>query len=206
MADPARRLMTPEEFFAWQLHQEERYELVDGVPIRRHRMTTGSSTQHDRVTVNIIASLHTQLRGSGCRPMTADIAIRTGIHGLRRPDVMVACAELVRDTYEAREPRLVVEVASPSTSAVDRTRKLEEYKRHPTLRCILLVETVLSQVLLYRHNDEGWAIEAFDGLDAIIDLPEIAAQLTLADIYDGLTFGPRWDPADTPPGTDTASA
>ena len=90
--------------------------------------------------------------------------------------------------------------ASPSTSAVDRTRKLEEYKRHPTLRCILLVETVLPQVLLYRRNDEGWAIEAFDGLDAIIDLPEIAAQLTLADIYDGLTFGPRWDPADTPPG------
>ncbi len=87
MADPARRLMTPEEFFAWQLHQEERYELVDGLPIRRHRMMTGSSTQHHRVSVNIIASLHTQLRGSGCRPMTADIAIRTGIHGLRRPDV-----------------------------------------------------------------------------------------------------------------------
>lgn len=199
MADPARRRMTPDEFFAWQLHQDERYELVDGIPIPRHRMMTGSSTQHDRATVNIIISLGNQLRGSGCRPTTADIAIRTGLRGLRRPDVMVECAELVRDTYEAREPRLVVEVASPSTSVVDRTRKLEEYKRHPTLRCILLVETVLPQVLLYRRDDEGWAIETFDGLEAIVDLPEIGARLTLADIYDGLTFGPRWDPADTPP-------
>ncbi len=199
MAEPARRLMTPEEFFAWQLHQEERYELVDGLPILRHRMMTGSSMQHDRATVNIIISLGNQLRGSGCRPMTADIAIRTSLRGLRRPDVTVECAELVRDTYEAREPRLVVEVASPSTSAVDRTRKLEEYKRHPTLRCILLVETVLPQVLLYRRSDDDWAVEAFDGLEAIIDLPEIAARLTLADIYDGLTFGLRWDPASTPP-------
>ncbi len=116
MADPARRRMTPEEFFAWQLHQDERYELVDGIPVLRHRMMTGSSAQHDQATVNIIASLHMQLRGSGCRPTTADIAIRTGIRGLRRPDVTVECAELVRDTYEAREPRLVVEVASPSTS------------------------------------------------------------------------------------------
>ncbi|CAX26588.1 conserved protein of unknown function [Methylorubrum extorquens DM4] len=187
--------MTPDEFFAWQLHQDERYELVDGIPILRHRMMTGSSTQHDQATVNIIASLHAQLRGSGCRPTTADIAIRTGIRDLRRPDVMVECAELVRDTYEAREPRLVIEVASPSTSAVDRTRKLEEYKRHPTLRCILLVETVLPQVLLYRRNDVGWAIETFDGLAAIIDLPEIGARLTLSDIYDGLTFGPHWNPA-----------
>ncbi|MEG9500582.1 MAG: Uma2 family endonuclease [Methylorubrum extorquens] len=195
MAEPAGWRMTPDEFFAWQLHQDERYELVDGIPILRHRMMTGSSTQHDQATVNIIASLHAQLRGSGCRPTTADIAIRTGIRDLRRPDVMVECAELVRDTYEAREPRLVIEVASPSTSAVDRTRKLEEYKRHPTLRCILLVETVLPQVLLYRRNDVGWAIETFDGLAAIIDLPEIGARLTLSDIYDGLTFGPHWNPA-----------
>jgi len=199
MADPAPRLMTPDVFFAWQLHQDERYELVDGVPVLRHRMMTGSSTQHDQATVNIIASLHGQLRGSGCRPTTADIAVRTGIRGLRRPDVTVECADLVRDTYEAREPRLVVEVASPSTSAVDRTRKLEEYKRHPSLRCILLVETVLPQVLLYRRTDDGWAVEAFDGLDAVVALPEIGARLTLSDIYDGLRFEPRWDPADALP-------
>lgn len=199
MADPVRRRMTPEEFFAWQLHPDERYELVDGIPILRHRMMTGSSSQHDRATVNIIASLHGQLRNSNCRPTTVDIAIRTSIRSLRRPDVMIECAKLIRDTYEAQAPRLVVEVASPSTSTVDRTRKLEEYKRHPTLRCILLVETVLPQVLLYHHTDEGWAIEPFDGLNAVIDLPEVGARLALSDVYEGLRFEPRWDPTDADP-------
>ena len=201
MADPALRLMTPEEFFLWQLNQNELFELVDGIPVLRHRMMTGSSMQHDRAPVNIIVSLGSQLRGSGCRPTTSDIAIRTSIRGLRRPDVMVECAELVRDTYEAREPRLVIEVASPSTSAVDRTRKLEEYKRHPTLKCILLVETVSPQALLYRRVNEEWAIEAFDGFDAIVDLPEIGARLALAEVYEGLAFEPRWDPAASSPET-----
>ncbi|MBY0257892.1 MAG: Uma2 family endonuclease [Methylobacterium sp.] len=185
--------MTPEDFFVWQRDQDELYELVDGHPVPRHRMMTGASMQHDRATVNVIGSLYAQLRGTSCRPTTADIALRTSIRGLRRPDVMVECAPLVQDTYEAREPKLVVEVASPSTTTIDQTRKVEEYKRHPTLAYILLVETLKPQALLYRRLGAGWDIETFEGLDAVIDLPAIGATLAMADIYDGLSFPPRRD-------------
>ena len=193
MADSARLTMTPEDFFVWQRDQDELYELVDGQPVPRHRMMTGASMQHDRTTVNVIVSLGTQLRGTSCRPTTADIALRTSIRGLRRPDVMVECAPLVPDTYEAREPKLVVEVASPSTTTIDQTRKVEDYKRHPTLASILLVETLKPQALLYRRLGDGWDIETFEGLDAVIALPEIGATLSLAEIYDGLSFPPRRD-------------
>lgn len=98
---------------------------------------------------------------------------------------------MVHDTHEAREPRLVVEVASPSTTTVDRTVKLEEYKRHPTLRYILVLEIVAPVALLHRREAEGWQPELFEGLDAVIDLPEIGASLLLAEIYDGLTFAAR---------------
>ncbi|WP_279358502.1 Uma2 family endonuclease [Methylobacterium indicum] len=191
MADAARRRMTPEEFFRWQEGQDEPFELVDGVPVPKHRMMTGASVQHDRVTVNVIGILYGQLRGSRCRPTTDDVSLRTSITTIRRPDVTVECGELVYDTHESREPRLVVEVASPSTTAVDRTVKLEEYKRHPTLRYILLFETVAPVALLYRREAEGWQPELFEGLDAVIALPEIGAGLSLADVYDGLTFAPR---------------
>ncbi|MEE8631481.1 Uma2 family endonuclease [Methylobacterium ajmalii] len=191
MAEAARRRMTPEEFFRWQEGQDEPFELVDGVPIPKHRMMTGASVQHDRVTVNVIIALGNQLRGSRCRPTTDDVSLRTSLTTIRRPDVTVECGEMVYDTHEAREPRLVVEVASPSTTTVDRTVKLEEYKRHPSLRYILLLETVAPVALLYRREAEGWRPELLEGLAAMIALPEIGAELALAEIYDGLAFPPR---------------
>lgn len=191
MAEAARRRMTPEEFFRWQEGQDEPFELVDGVPIPKHRMMTGASVQHDRVTVNVIIALGNQLRGSRCRPTTDDVSLRTSLTTIRRPEVTVECGKMVYDTHEAREPRLVVEVASPSPTTVDRTLKLEEYKRHPSLRYILLLETVAPVALLYRREAEGWRPELLEGLDAVIALPEIGAELALAEIYDGLAFPPR---------------
>ena len=141
MADTAQRLMTPEAFFEWQSRQDGLYELVEGVPVKKYKMITGASHQHDRVVVNAIVSLGNQLRGGPCRPTTDDIALRTSIRGVRRPDVTVDCADLVRDSYEAHEPKLVIEVLSPSTTNIDRFRKLEEYKRHPSLVYIVLVDT-----------------------------------------------------------------
>ncbi|MGX7706990.1 Uma2 family endonuclease [Methylobacterium sp. Gmos1] len=190
MVEAANR-MTPEEFFAWQEHQDEPFELVNGVPVPKHRMMTGASVQRDRVTVNVIGILYGQLRGSRCRPTTDDVSLRTSITTIRRPDVTVECGDLVYDTHESREPRLVVEVASPSTTTIDRTVKLEEYKRHPTLRYILLLETVAPVALLYRRAADGWHPELFEGLDAVIDLPEIGASLALAEVYGGLAFPSR---------------
>ncbi|MCC0806876.1 Uma2 family endonuclease [Methylobacterium sp. W2] len=191
MAQTARRLMSVEEFFDWQQRQDFLYELVDGVPIPHVKMMTGASAQHDRVTVNIIAALHGQLRGTRCRPTTDDIGLRTGISTLRRPDVTVECGDLVLDSYESRTPRLVVEVLSPSTSTIDRFRKLEEYKRHPTIAYILLVETRWPSATLYRRDGEAWVTQAFEAMDETIDLPIIGAGLPMSDVYDGMTFAPH---------------
>lgn len=191
MADPAIQRMSVEAFFAWQLAQEGLYELVDGVPVPHVKMMTGASAQHDRVTVNIIVSLGVQLGGTGCRPTTDDIALRTSIATIRRPDITVECGELVRDTYENRSPRLVVEVLSPSTTNIDRFRKLEEYRRHPSLAYILLIETRFPSAILYRRDGETWAQESFEALTDSIDLPAIGVSLALADVYDDVAFEPR---------------
>jgi Uma2 family endonuclease len=105
MAESALKPMTPEEFFQWQLDQEERYELVDGFPVKKE---TGASERHDRLVVNITVSLGTQLRGTRCRPITPDVAVRTRIKGVRRPDITVACGEPRDDSYEAQEPKMVI--------------------------------------------------------------------------------------------------
>ena len=114
MADVAETLMDVNEFFAWQAHRERCYEFDNGVPVLRSRL----STLHDLIVTNIMAVLKSHLRSSNCRPTTASIALRTRIRSLRRPDVTVTCDPPRYDVYEALEPRLVVEVLSPSNTGV----------------------------------------------------------------------------------------
>ena len=69
MTEAAPRRWTVEEFFAWQEGHSERYELVDGFPMR---MMAGAKNVHDDIVVNVLAELRNQLRGGGCRPFTSD--------------------------------------------------------------------------------------------------------------------------------------
>jgi Uma2 family endonuclease len=46
MGDRATKGMTIEEFLAWQMDQEDRYELVDGQPVA----IAGAKLRHDRMT------------------------------------------------------------------------------------------------------------------------------------------------------------
>lgn len=185
MAETALRPMTPERFFQWQLGQEDRYELVDGFPVK---MMTGASERHDCIVVNIIASLHTQLRGTRCRPVTADVAVRTRIKGLRRADITVTCGEARADSYEAQEPKMVVEVLSPSNAGVAWQRKLEEYRRLQGLTYILLVDSRRPEATLLQHAGSQWEPVDADDLDAAFDLSTIGCRLAMRDVYEGITF------------------
>jgi Uma2 family endonuclease len=82
----------------------------------------------------------------------------------------------------------VVEVLSPSTTNVDRIRKLDEYKGHPTLAYIMLVDTRAPIVALYIRHDGDWDAVDFVGLEAVIDLPAVGVRLPLAVVFQGLTF------------------
>ena len=191
MVHTARKLMTAEEFFVWQRNQDDRYELVDGVPVilaDPMTMMTGASSQHDRITGNIFTTLHNQLAGSPCWPATADLALRTKIRSLRRADALVTCDEPRPDVYEAQEPRMVVEVLSPSNKGLPWFRKIEEYRQHGKLVYLLLVESERQQATLIARENGVWSPTDFDGADGVIDLPAIGCKLRMADAYRGIRF------------------
>ncbi len=201
MAEKVARRMTVEEFFEWQEGQDRNYELVDGVPVLTVKAMTGATVRHDTVTVNIIVSLGTKLRGGPCRPRTDDQSIVTS-RGTRRPDISIECGKPHDRSMATDEPRVVVEVLSPSTTRYDRFQKLEEYKQHPAIRVILLVDTELPRVTVWRRDRDGqWTNDEIAGLGGTIPLPEIGAELPLADIYADLNFEPAPEAAsgvDTP--------
>ncbi|MCL8380965.1 Uma2 family endonuclease [Xanthobacter aminoxidans] len=177
--------MSIAEFFAYRGEEGVRYELVDGILVRA---MTGASQRHDLVLVNILATLHAKLRGSPCRASTDDLAVVVPNGNVRRPDVSVSCGKLDDRSQQLADPRLVVEVLSPSTRGIDLVRKLEEYKSVPGLSYILLVEPDVPHALLWRRGAAGWELEEVQGLDGGFDLPDIEAGLSMAELYDRLTF------------------
>jgi Uma2 family endonuclease len=187
MAEKLPEKMTVEEFFEWQQRQDKNYELVDGVPVMTVKAMTGATDRHDRITVNAIASLHASLRGKPCRPKTSDTSVKTW-RGTRRPDVSVECGTPDPRSMAADDPRVVIEILSPSTMRYDRFQKLAEYQRHPAIRVILLVDSEAPQVAVWRRDGELWTETEAAGLDAVIDLPEIETSLGLADLYFDVPF------------------
>lgn len=183
MGQVAHKRMEADEFLSWAARQEARWELVDGVPLE---MMSGASGLHDRIVTNIIIALGNQLRGGRCRPTTADIALRTRIRSVRRPDVTVTCDPPAGDVYEAREPRMVVEVLSPSNKGIGWERKMREYRRHTALEYILVVDSETVGVSLYRRDQHrDWDAVDADRLADVIDLPGLGCRLPLAQIYEG---------------------
>ena len=186
MAETSPRPMSVEEFFVWQLDQDERYELIDGFP-RPLRAMTGASHAHDAIVVNCIIQIGNRLQGKPCRVTTADIAVRTRIRTLRRPDVTVECAPPQSKSYEAHKPTVAVEVLSPSTSKFDRFAKLDEYRRHPAMRHVLLIDPDAVAAKLYSRPEDGeWSDVELLGRDAIVELNAIGVTLPLAALYDRL--------------------
>jgi Uma2 family endonuclease len=189
MSEPAPRRWSVQDFFAWQEHQDERYELVGGAPVR---MRAVARNVRDDIVVNLVAEFRTRLRGKPCRPFTGDDSVETLPGQIRRPDLDVDGGARDPNGLTAAEPRLFAEVLSPSTRDFDAFDKLEEYKAVASLAVILLVEPNAPEIALWRRDADGaWQRRLVSGLDRSITLPELDMSRALADVYDGVAFPPR---------------
>lgn len=182
--------MSVEEFLQWTLSQDERYELVDGIPVPLRAMA-GAKAEHDMIVVNLIIALGNQLRGTNCKPRTAGTAVRTKIKNVRRPDVTIECAPIERGALEARNPVAVFEVLSPTTRKIDRSVKLQEYRRHPSLRVIVHLDPDLMDVIVFTREANGdWSDARLDQPDDCIRILETPVAVRLADVYEGVPVAP----------------
>lgn len=180
-SNPAFRQMTVEEFL--ELPIEGRAELEDGVLY----MMGGGSPLHAAITANIIVVLGTKLRGSGCRPMSPDMVVRTGPASLRMPDASVYCrsdwGDLDSGTRLLGDPKAVFEVLSPSTSKYDQEVKLHEYRGLAGLEAVVLVDPDGERVrLVERTGPEAWSDRWLDrGAD--VPLAALGISLSHADVF-----------------------
>jgi Uma2 family endonuclease len=187
MDEVTLRRMTIAEFFDWEPGDEERYELVDGRPVRM----TGARRRHDRILMNLHRELSTRLLGSPCIPFSPDTAVLIPNGNVRRPDAGVDCGRDDDSLMHADLPRIVIEVLSPSTRRTDLNEKLAEYKTIGSLLHVLLIDPDEPEVTHWsRDQASAWRQQSHAGLGAVIEIADPRLALGLADIYRGLAFTP----------------
>jgi Uma2 family endonuclease len=187
MNAPFRARMSTEDFLQWEARQERRHELVDGVI----RLMAGASAAHNRISRNVMVALVTRLRGKPCEPFGNDLKVRIPAGNIRYPDALVDCGKPQNKDIFAAEPRVVIEVLSPSTEWFDQTKKLEDYQSVPSIRQIAFLAQDRPFARLWTRQGEGWASVELDGLDTSLAFASIEIDLPLTDVYDGVAFEPR---------------
>lgn len=181
-------LISVGDYLAGELVSEIKHEYLGG---EVHAMA-GASNRHNKVSGNAYFTLGTLLRGKPCRPFNSDTKIRITYFNHTRfyyPDAMVVCDENRDEDQWQDRPVVVVEVLSESTRRTDLAEKRDAYLTIPTLRVLILTEPDEPRVAVYRRQSEGaFAREDYSGLETLIPLPEIEADLPLAEFYEGIEF------------------
>lgn len=179
--DPYTRLLTVEEFLQIEFGPDMKAELDEGVI----RMMAGGSRDHARVQMNLYRFLGAALRGSGCRPYGSDMAVAGADRSVRYPDVTVDCgtASDAPDDRILGDPRVVIEVLSPSTRRSDEGVKLAEYRALPTVDTIAFVDPDSERCrVLQRTGPSAWSDITYSG-PAPLDLPSLGRSIPHAEIF-----------------------
>ncbi len=174
-SNPAYRTVSAEEFVEMNFG-DAKAELVDGSIY----MMAGGTVSHAAIQANLVGSLWSRLRGSGCRPFGSDMAVKTGELNVRYPDVSVYCNDPAKPENAGQkflgDPRVVIEVLSPSTATHDQVVKRAEYQALPGVDTILFVDPERQQVrVVQRTGLEGWSDNwLVAGADVVLPSLEIA--------------------------------
>lgn len=180
-------LVSIEEYLEGELTSDVKHEYSGGYIY----VMAGAKTVHNRVAGACYAAMYTRLRGKPCEPFNSDMKVRVQFPSHTRfyyPDGMVVCEPNgPEDAYQDR-PVVVFEVLSDATRRIDEGEKRDAYLTIPTLAAYLLIETNRARVAMHRRTENGFVLEAYDGLDAVIELPAIEVELPLAELYERVTF------------------
>ena len=176
-----------DDYLAGELTSEVKHEYLGG----RVYMMAGGRIVHHEIAGNFFGSLYTRLKGKNCRPYNSDNKVRIQFSSHTRfyyPDGLVVCHRSPPNQTYQDHPVVIAEVLSDSTRRTDEGEKREAYLTIPSLQVYLLIETDRPRVVVHRRGEHGFEAELHEGIDAVISLGEIEAELPLAELYERVDF------------------
>ena len=190
---PTVRRYTAAEYFRIEATSEQKHEFRHGELIAM----AGGTESHSLIIMNTGGELRSRLRDVDCRVYDSNLRVRA-----RRdvryvyPDVFVTCGPREFDTDDPQHltvlnPKVVVEVLSPSTELADRGEKFAYYLQCPSLEEYVLIAQHEARVETYLRQPDGtWSFAYFVGPDATARVRSLGVDLPLAEVYAKVVFPP----------------
>ncbi len=181
---------SPDEYLEFERAAETRHEYVDG---EIYDMA-GESLAHSQVCINIARELSLALKGSRCQALSPNMKVRAESRGMfAYPDLSIVCGEPVfhdsqRDVL--LNPKVIIEVLSPSTQRYDQTKKFFRYRKElPSLTDYILIYQDTAFIEHHERQADGrWVHNAFDGLEDTFRIPSVECEIPVSEIYDRVEF------------------
>lgn len=178
---------TRDEYLRFDTNSPQKHEFYRG----KIFAMSGGTFNHSGIALNIATTLRNQLRGTSCQPMNSDMRITTPSGLDTYPDISVFCnePELSDNNCTLRNPVLLIEVLSPSTSSYDRGDKFWHYRSIPSLTDYVLVDSESVHVEHYqRQNKDEWLLHTYTQLSDTLHLKSVKTMLSLEAIYESISF------------------
>lgn len=186
MSAALRLRMTEAEYLEFARAENIRYEYYAGEAFAM----SGGSPSHNRITVRTSSLLYAAARAAGCEAFDSNQRVKVERTGLMTyPDASVDCGKPRFENDSLLNPRVLVEVLSPSTERYDRGTKFAHCQKIESLREYVLIAQDQVRIEHYTLQPDGrWLLAVYESRSDMVRLTSVPCDLSLAEIYENVTF------------------
>ncbi len=187
-----------EEYFMMEAATGEKLEYINGTI----RSMAGTTVEHNMISNMLVELLNKCLREKGCSLITGDVKLFTQAceKAFLYPDIHIYCGELKKEklkkgSYALKEPKIIIEILSASTTAYDKDEKFECYRKMESLKHYIMIESDLTEedengetkpkkepkVYVRELENENKFIEEVLGLEGVLEI--LGCKVSVKDIY-----------------------
>ena len=187
------------EYFLMESISDEKLEYINGTI----RSMTGTTVEHNIILSNLNRLLFMCLKEKGCLLLPGDVKMFTEScdKAFLYPDIHIYCGDLKKEkmkrgSYALKEPTIIIEILSSTTTAYDKDEKFECYRQIKSIEKYIMIESDFSEededgnpktkkepkVYVRDIESENKFIEEVFDIERILDILE--CQVKVKDIYE----------------------
>lgn len=172
-------LINHEEYLEGELHSEIKHEYVAG----HVYAMAGASREHNFISGNLYATFLSRLP-SHCHVFISDMKVQVeAADAFYYPDVVVGCEFQDKHKYYLIQPKIIIEVLSPSTAQIDKREKLLSYKTIDSLQEYMIIAQDKCEIMLYERIDtKNWDLTVLGKNDKFL-LKSVDLEIAVSDVY-----------------------